>query len=451
LSRSRRADAGSGTLTGVRRRIVTLTVVAAMLAIGLFGLPFAVGAAKYFRDDERAELERAADSAALSVSDDLAAGVRAPVLPSSPRDMTVALYAPDGRKLAGKGPATADSVVLGARDTDLASGDVDSDLVVAVPIVNGATLTGIVRASTPHTELYRQIGLTGLAMLGLAAVAVGATWLVARRMAGRLARPLEELSAAAERLGDGDFTVRTPRTGIAEIDQVAGALDVTAQRIGETLERERAFSAEASHQLRTPLTGLRLQLEAALDSPGQDPSEAIASGIASADRLERTIDDLLTLARRSRTPKSVVDVDGLLDELRQGWGTLLASAGRELLISTHDAPAPRASAAAVRQILGVLLDNAVAHGRGTVTVTARDAGDVFAVDVSDDGPGVDGDLGIFARGGGSGKGHGIGLALARSLAEAEGGRLRLTTPAPPTFTLLLPIGEPGSGEQPAVT
>jgi signal transduction histidine kinase len=432
----------------VRRRIVTLTVVAAMLAIGLFGLPFAVGAAKYFRDDERAELERAADSAALSVSDDLAAGVRAPALPPSPRDMTVTLYSPDGRKLAGSGSATADSVVLGAQSTDLTSGDVGNDLVVAVPIVNGSTLTGIVRASTPHTELFRQIALTGLGMLGLAAAAVGATWLVARRMAGRLARPLEELSTAAERLGDGDFTVRARRTGIAEIDQVAETLDATAKRIGETLERERAFSAEASHQLRTPLTGLRLQLEAALDSPGQDPSEAIASGIASADRLERTIDDLLTLARRSRTPKSVLDVDGLLDELRHGWGTLLASTGRKLLISADDAPAPRASAAAVRQILGVLLDNAVAHGRGTVTVAARDAGGVFAVDVSDDGPGIDGDLGIFARDTRSGNGHGIGLALARSLAEAEGGRLRLTTPAPPTFTLLLPIGDPGSSEEP---
>ncbi|MCU1687181.1 MAG: two-component sensor histidine kinase [Amycolatopsis sp.] len=436
---------GSGRLTGVRRRIVTLTVVAAMLAIGLFGLPFAVVAAKYYADDERAELERAADSSALAVSDDLSAGVVSPALPPSPHNITVALYSPGGQLRSGTGPPTADQVVTDARNTDLSSGDVGSNIVVAVPIINGATLAGVIRASTPRTEVYRRTALTGLGMIGLAALAVGATWLVARRLAARLARPLEELSTAAERLGDGDFTVRAHRTGIAEIDQVAATLAATAQRIGETLDRERAFSADASHQLRTPLTGLRLQLEAALDSPGQDPSEAIASGIASADRLERTIDDLLALARRSRTPKALVDVDALLDELRQGWNGLLANRGRELRISAGDVPPPRAAAAAVRQILGVLLDNAVTHGQGTVRVSVRDAGDAFAVDVSDEGPGLDGDLDVFASDRASGNGHGIGLTLARSLAEAEGGRLRLSTPSPPTFTLFLPIDEPTEG------
>jgi signal transduction histidine kinase len=278
-----------------------------------------------------------------------------------------------------------------------------------------------------------------MGMLGLAAVAVGVSWLVARRLAARLARPLEELSSAAERLGDGDFTVRAHRAGIAEIDQVAETLDTTAQRIGETLERERTFSADASHQLRTPLTGLRLQLEAALEAPDQDLRAAITSGIASADRLERTIDDLLALARQTRSLRSEIDLDGLLNELRQSWHGLLASQGRALRIDSRGAPVPRVAAAAVRQILAVLLDNAVTHGRGTVTVTARDAGDALAIDVTDQGYGIDGDLDLFARGHSSGNGHGIGLALARSLAEAEGGRLRLSKPAPPTFTLLLPI------------
>jgi signal transduction histidine kinase len=424
----------------VRRRIVTLTVVAAMLAIGLFGLPFALGVGKYFLGDERSELERSAVSAALAVSDDLADGDRPLVLPATGAETHVSVYTPAGHLRAGSGPAAADSVVNAATGGDLAVGDVGNDLVVAVPVMNGAKLTGIVRAATPHTEVYRRTALTWMGMLGLAAVAVGASWLVARRLAARLARPLEELSSAAERLGDGDFTVRAHRAGIAEIDQVAETLDTTAQRIGETLERERTFSADASHQLRTPLTGLRLQLEAALEAPDSELRSAITSGIASADQLERTIDDLLALARETRSPRSVIDLATLLNELRQSWHGLLADQGRALRIDSREAPAPRAAAAAVRQILGVLLDNAVTHGRGTVTVTARDAGDVLAIDVTDQGRGIDGDLDLFARGRSSTNGHGIGLALARSLAEAEGGRLRLSVPAPPTFTLLLPIG-----------
>jgi signal transduction histidine kinase len=423
----------------VRRRIVTLTVVAAMLAIGLFGLPFALGVAKYFLGDERAELERSAVSAALAVSDELADSQRPLVLPATAAETYVSVYSPAGQLRAGNGPAAADSVVNEAKGGELAVGDVGNELVVAVPVINGAKVTGIVRAATPHTEVYRRTALTWMGMLGLAAVAVGVSWLVARRLAARLARPLEELSSAAERLGDGDFTVRAHRAGIAEIDQVAETLDTTAQRIGETLERERTFSADASHQLRTPLTGLRLQLEAALEAPDSDLRAAITSGIASADQLERTIDDLLALARETRSP-TVIDLATLLNELRQSWHGLLADQGRALRIDSREAPAPRAAAAAVRQILGVLLDNAVTHGRGTVTVTARDAGNALAIDVTDEGAGIDGDLDLFARGRSSTNGHGIGLALARSLAEAEGGRLRLSIPAPPTFTLLLPIG-----------
>jgi signal transduction histidine kinase len=92
----------------------------------------------------------------------------------------------------------------------------------------------------------------------------------------------------------------------------------------------------------------------------------------------------------------------------------------------------------------VLLDNAATHGSGTVTVTARDAAGTLAIDVADEGSGVDSESDPFVRRSPSADGHGIGLALARSLAEAEGGRLRLSKPAPATFTLLLPAG-PASG------
>jgi signal transduction histidine kinase len=425
----------------VRKRIVALTLAAAVLAISLFGLPLAIGVAKYYLDDERSELERVADSTALTIADQLADGQRPLSLPTTDRETGLSVYNPDGTLLAGDGPATADTVVARARDGEPARDEPDGELAFAVPVTDNGVLVGVVRAATPRTELYLRTGATWLLMVGLAVAALALTWLVARRMAARLAHPLEQLSAAARRLGEGDFTVRAPPAGVPEIDSVGSALDTTAGRIGDMLDRERAFSAHASHQLRTPLAGLRLQLDAALDSPDADMRAAVADGIATADRLERTIHDLLTLARGTgATPATTADLDGLLTEIGHGWRGLLAAQDRTLQVSADNAPSPRASEAAIRQILAVLLDNAVTHGQGTVTVTARDAGDALAVDVSDEGPGIIDDTDVFTRRNTSPSGNGIGLALARSLAEAEGGRLWLARPAPPTFTLLLPTG-----------
>jgi signal transduction histidine kinase len=426
----------------VRRRITSLTVLAALVATVLFALPLGVAVMRYYRDDTTSDLERAADATALAVGHELNAGL-APVVPPLEGDEAegvVGVYAPDGRLLAGQGPAVGGSIEQQAAKAteDVVTGPQGGELVLAVPVVDGTRTIGVVRAALPVSDLYLRVGLTWLAMAALAVVAIGASWLMARRSTSRLVRPLEELAAAAERLGDGDFTARAPRAGIAEIDQVGEALDATATRIGETLERERAFSAEASHQLRTPLTGLRLQLEAALETPASDPYTAIRAGIASADRLERTVEDLLALGRERRAPRAELALDVLLEEVRQAGEALLAPHGRKLRIVREEPPPARAAAAAVRQVLGVLLDNAVTHGRGTVTVVARDAGDALAIDVADEGADL-GETDPFAS---APSGHGIGLRLARSLAEAEGGRLRLHLPSPPTFTLLLPSSSP---------
>jgi signal transduction histidine kinase len=207
------------------------------------------------------------------------------------------------------------------------------------------------------------------------------------------------------------------------------------------LARERSFSADASHQLRTPLTGLRLRLEAALDRPGQDLRQAITDGIAAADRLEQTIEELLALARDTRSSNTApLDLPALLEEIEAGWHDRLAAQDRKLHVAVDPhAPVSLASTAAVRQVLTVLLDNAATHGSGTVSVAVRNAVDALAIDVSDEGAGITApEPELFTRRSRLAEGHGIGLALARSLAEAEGGRLRLTRPAPPTFTLLVP-------------
>ncbi|GAB3899547.1 HAMP domain-containing sensor histidine kinase [Kibdelosporangium lantanae] len=414
---------------------MALAVAAAVLAISLFGLPLAVGVAQYNLDNEHAELERVAARAALSIVDDLSAAV-SPVLQDNEPETEIGVYSPDGRLLSGQGPAAPDQVVRRAYDGNVATGDNEHEITVAIPITNKDTVTGVLRAATPRSEVTLRTGLIWLAMAGLAILAVCLTWLVARRMAARLAKPLEELSGAAQVLGDGDFTVRSNRSGITEIDSVGASLDSTAERLGETLDRERAFTANASHQLRTPLAGMRLQLEAALESPDTDLHTAVQGAITAVDRLEGIVNDLLTLTRDTRrTRETLPNLPDLLDEVRASWHGQLALRGRALRVTNRGAPAPFAAEAAMRQILNVLVDNAFTHGSGTVTVTARDAGGTLAIDVADEGHIDTPDP--FTRHQPEPDNHGIGLALARSLAEAEDGRLVLSSTNPTTFTLHL--------------
>lgn len=432
----------------MRTRIVGLAVLAAVLAIVLFGVPLAAFVVRYSLDDECNELERVADLAAVSASVELVGG-RAPAdLPHRGDVDALGVYDSAGRRIAGSGPDVADTVTARARSRIERSTDLGGDIVVAVPIVTDVALLGVVRASTPRSETYTQIGGAWLFMAGLAGVALLAVYLVARTMGARMSRPLEHLADTARALGDGDFSARVRPAGIPEIDTVVTALNNTAARISDVVARERAFSADASHQLRTPLTALRLGLEVALDDPDQDLREVVTAAISSTDRLQRTIEDLLSLARDSTRASEPLPLTPLIKELAQIWGPQLTKRHRALRITLGpQVPVPAASPAAVRQILAVLLDNAATHGRGTVHLTVRDAGNAIAVDVTDQGPGPTlSNAQLFARRAPSAAGHGIGLALARRLAEAEGGRLGLSASVPPTFTLLIPVL--GEEEQP---
>ncbi|HEY6425097.1 MAG TPA: HAMP domain-containing sensor histidine kinase, partial [Pseudonocardiaceae bacterium] len=379
--------------------------------------------------------------AAAAVSADVLRG-KMPTDLRDPNDGThLAVYVDRGLRILGTGPEGGDPAVYAALHGEISNKDLNGELVVAVPVTHDTDVIGAVRAASPVMAVYRQVVLVWLGMLGLGGLAIGMVWLVARRQARRLARPLEELSEAARRLGQGDFSVRTTPAAIPEIDSVGSALNSTAGRLDAMLARERSFSADASHQLRTPLTGLRLRLEAALEHPGQDLRQAITDGIAAADRLEQTIEELLALARDTRSSNATpLDLPVLLDEIEAGWHDRLAAQDRALHVAVDPlAPVSLASTAAVRQVLTVLLDNAATHGSGTVSVAVRNAADALAIDVSDEGTGITApEPELFTRRSRLADGHGIGLALARSLAEAEGGRLRLTRPAPPTFTLLVP-------------
>jgi signal transduction histidine kinase len=435
----------------VRTRIVTLTVLASVLATCLFAVPLGYAVWKHLLGQERGHLVREASDVSIAVADDVEA--HSPIDPDAltdigddGEDLDAAVFDEDGQWLAGTAPDRDVAVLREALDGNVRSGTDDDLLVAAVPVTHGEDVIGAVLVTEDRTDVLGGIVLVWVGMAGLAATAVTVAWLVGRRQARRLARPLEDLEENARRLGDGDFSVRSRRGGVEEIDAVGAALDATAVRLDGLLARERAFSADASHQLRTPLAGMRLRLEAALERADVDPRPAIAATLVDADRLAATIDELLTLARAGHSaPTGPVDLDALLGELSPEWGARLALHGRDLQVRVDPgAPDAQASTAALRQVLGVLVDNATTHGRGTVTVAVRAASGAVAVDVSDEGPGVrDPESLLFSRGADRRDGHGIGLPLARRLVEAEQGRLTLTRVSPPVFTLLLPAAPAG--------
>jgi signal transduction histidine kinase len=429
----------------MRARIIGVAVLASVLATCLFGGPLAVGALKYLLRQERGHLVGVANDVVITVAGDVEAGSAVDSeditdLGEDGERLTAAVFDADGNRLAGTAPGEDTDVLAEALDGDIGTGDDGDVLVAAVPVTHGDEVLGAVVVSEPRSDVLTEVVLIWAVMAAFAAAAVTVAWLVGRRQARRLARPLEDLEESARRLGDGDFSVRTRRGGIPEIDSVGTALDTTAARLDDLLARERAFSADVSHQLRTPLAGLRLRLEAALEQTDPKTGAAIAASLADADRLEAIIDELLALARAGQAAAAgPVDLGALLGELSPEWGARLALHGRDLEVRVDpDAPDARASTAAVRQVLGVLVDNATIHGAGTVTVAVREAAGAVAVDVCDDGPGVQDPVGLFAQPADRGDGHGIGLGLARRLAEAEQGRLTLARVAPPVFTLLLP-------------
>jgi signal transduction histidine kinase len=420
----------------VRTKIVRLTVLASLLATALLGIPLAIAVARYLITAEHRELRQVADHATLTVSADLVNGHDTVELPPTEAGTTLGIYNTAGKLIAGQGPARADAAVSALLPGAPRAGTDGGSFVVAVPAVNNEQIIAVVRAATPRPIIYDRIALDWLAMASLGIAAVATSWVLARRQARHLARPLEDLSVSAQRLGDGDFSIRTAPSDIPEIAAAAIALNTTAARLDTLLARERAFSSEASHQLRTPLTGLQLTLEAALDaSDATTMREAINQAITSTDRLEQTIDDLLALSRDTPRRREQLDLPALLAVINKHWA---GGPERPLRIDAQpNLPVTHASTPAVRQILGVLLDNALRHGDGQATLTAREAAGALALSVTDQGAGITLDNGeLFQRR--TSPGHGIGLAMARRLAEAEGGRLDLTRPAPPTFTLLLP-------------
>ena len=428
----------------MRRRILVAMVAVTVVAVVLFAIPLVIALGDLHREEEFVRMERAAAESAAEIPARFPRGGDR-IEFSSTRRRIVGLYDRSGRRIAGAGPLRGDAIVAAGLRGDVTDLQAGSRLVASFPVTRSEHVVAALRVSVPTAIVSDRTrsAVALMALLGLTVVGISAA--IAVWQSRRLARPVARLSDVAARLGDGDFTVTAESSGMSEVDAVGTALERTARRLDRLVTRERRFSEDASHQLRTPVTSVRVTLEAARLDPAADRDQAIDEALVEVDRLERTIDDLLVLARAEQSVRPETELDELLRRVDADWQPRLARDRRQFTVTAaRGLPAVAVSDRAIGQILDVLVDNARRHGRGAISVSARPAGSGAIVEVSDEGPGVtDEPERVFERRVSSSGGTGIGLALARSLAEAEGGRLVLRSSGPhPVFALVLPSAVP---------
>ncbi|MFE1439486.1 ATP-binding protein [Streptomyces sp. NPDC058739] len=312
-----------------------------------------------------------------------------------------------------------------------------------------------VTVQEPRSRITREVGRTLLIIGAVALLAVIAAVLLALRQAGRLASPLTDLAETAERLGSGDPRPRHKRYGVPELDRVADVLDASAERIGRMLTAERRLAADASHQLRTPLTALSMRLEeiTLTDDPETVKEEATIA-LTQVERLTDVVERLLTNARDPRTGSAVTfDLDEVIQQQLAEWRPAYRGVGRAIVSSGKRHLQAVGTPGAVAQVLAALIENSLMHGGGTVALRTRVTGNQAVIEVTDEGPGVPADLGarIFERAISGRNSTGIGLAVARDLAEADGGRLEMLQAQPPVFGLFLSRTAPSKTEEKAPT
>lgn len=281
--------------------------------------------------------------------------------------------------------------------------------------------------------------LLSAAVVGLCLLGLGVGWAVAHRRSRLLGDPLTELAVRAERLGAGESRFMPLNSGIGELDRISDVLSRSAHQVTRNLAAERDFAADASHQLRTPLTALLMRLDeiASTDDLGVVQEEAQVA-IDQVERLSKVVDELMGRTRVSDPTRPSVSLDAVLASLQREWQPAFASSKRSMRIHGERGLRVRATPVALAQILSTLVENALAHGRGTVDIAARRAGPSVVIELGDEGAGVAPAIAphIFERSVSS-SGSGLGLTLARDLAEDNGGRLELVSTQPAVFAVFL--------------
>ena len=336
------------------------------------------------------------------------------------------LYATSGRPEIGH--ALAGAPFSEIRD----SIDLGHDIMAtAVPIQDEQRLVGAVRITRSvqqANDKVRNVTL-GLAAIGIAALVAG--MLLAFGLAGSLSRPLTRLAAAARRLGEGDLSARAGDvSGPSEVEELGQSFDEMADRLERSAQAQREFVANASHQLRTPLTAMKLRLEGAIaEAADEELRGRLEAADREVDRLSGIVDRLLVMAREIEEGISAsVDLREAVDRAVIRWNER-AGQRDSIVVARGDGGSARVDPTDLDQILDNLLDNATEYAPGEVTIESGGSNGRVFVAVRDRGPGIaPQDLARvterFYRGRGvpSG-GSGLGLAIARELVEKWGGTL----------------------------
>ncbi|TSB21807.1 ATP-binding protein [Streptomyces benahoarensis] len=406
----------------MRRRLINSTLAVVLVVIAVFGLSLVIVETRTIQAGAQESVASEAVRLVGIVESRIGSGEKI-TLDALSEQITVHRYA--RIKVPGKAP-----IEIGTRP----AGDVIQSQVTGD---RGEQVT----VQESRAAVNEEIGRTLLVILAVALLAIVAAVILAIRQARRLTAPLIDLAETAERLGSGDPRPRHRRYGVQELDRVADVLDASAERIARMLTAERRLAADASHQLRTPLTALSMRLEeiTLTDDPDTVKEEATIA-LAQVERLTDVVQRLLTNSRDPRSGSAVAfDLDEVVKQQVEEWRPAYRSAARSIVRSGKKGLRAVGTPGAVAQVLATLIENSLMHGDGTVALRTRVTGNQAVVEVTDAGPGVSADLGsrVFERTVSGRNSTGLGLAVARDLAEADGGRLELLQQRPPVFALFL--------------
>jgi signal transduction histidine kinase len=250
----------------------------------------------------------------------------------------------------------------------------------------------------------------------------------------RVVVPLDDLLAAAERIGQGEYTVRVEEKGPREVRSMARVLNKMAKRLDELDSRRRDLLADVTHELRTPLTVVQGNLEGMLDGVYPADEANLRSLLEETKLLSRLVEELRTLALAEsgalQLRKEPVDLSLLVSETTAAFQAQADAAGIVLKVATaSDLPPLPLDGGRIRQVLSNLLANALRYTPegGRVTVSCQQSGESVLLEVQDSGPGIPAEelpyiFDRFHKSTDEG-GMGLGLAIARHLVEAHGGRI----------------------------
>lgn len=433
------------------RRLLLSYLAVTLVVLALLEVPLGIFYAQRERDRFIADVERDASVIATIYEDDLERG-RTPDPTAAERyeqrtGARVVVVDGAGLSSVDTGAATprdfstrpeVEAALLGSRSSGIRRSDtLDTSLLyVAVPVASGGVVHGALRITIDASSVDARIHRFWLGLAGMAAVISVTVGLAAWALARSITRPIRRLRDTATRYSSGDLSPDDqPVAGPSEIRELAETMDMMARRLASLIDEQRAFVADASHQLRTPLTAMRLRLENLQAGLASEQAAELEPVVDETSRLAALVGDLLQLARaEEHAPVGDVDLRELAGARQELWGAFAAERGIAIeLVAPEDPVMARAVPGAVEQVLDNLLDNALnaSPDGATVRIELVAGGSQHVLGISDEGPGLgdeDKDRAVrrFWRGDSSTAGTGLGLAIAADLVASSGGTIELT-------------------------